>query len=98
MSTALIYSDEYLKHDTGNHPERRERYQATLHGLMADEDFWNDLLKIAPRDATRRSDAPWGSVSTRPSPSPRALRRQHNLTRLKMYRLSTWNFITALAL
>jgi len=52
MSTALIYSDEYLKHDTGNHPERRERYQATLNGLMADEDFWGDLVKIAPRDAT----------------------------------------------
>src|SRR5499433_3885134 len=52
MSTALIYSDEYLKHDTGNHPERRERYQATLHGLMTDEDFWNDLVKIDPRDAT----------------------------------------------
>ena len=52
MSTALIYSDEYLKHDTGNHPERRERYLATLDGLMADEDFWNDLIKIAPRAAT----------------------------------------------
>src|SRR5262245_18699993 len=52
MSTALIYSDEYLKHDTGNHPERRERYQATLTGLMADEDFWNGLVKLAPRDAT----------------------------------------------
>jgi acetoin utilization deacetylase AcuC-like enzyme len=52
MSTALIYSDEYLKHDTGNHPERRERYRATLDGLMADEDFWNDLVKIAPRAAT----------------------------------------------
>jgi acetoin utilization deacetylase AcuC-like enzyme len=52
MSTALIYSDEYLKHDTGNHPERRERYRATLGGLMADEDFWNELIKIAPRAAT----------------------------------------------
>src|SRR5262249_48206639 len=52
MSTALIYSDEYLKHDTGNHPERRERYQATLKGLMTDEDFWNGLVKIAPRSAT----------------------------------------------
>jgi acetoin utilization deacetylase AcuC-like enzyme len=52
MSTALIYSDEYLKHDTGNHPERRERYRATLDGLMADKDFWNDLVKIAPRAAT----------------------------------------------
>jgi acetoin utilization deacetylase AcuC-like enzyme len=52
MSTAIIYSDEYLKHDTGNHPERRERYHATLGGLMADEDLWNDLVKIAPRSAT----------------------------------------------
>jgi acetoin utilization deacetylase AcuC-like enzyme len=52
MSTAIIYSDEYLKHDTGNHPERRERYRATLEGLMADEDLWNDLVKIAPRAAT----------------------------------------------
>jgi acetoin utilization deacetylase AcuC-like enzyme len=52
MSTAIIYSDEYLKHDTGNHPERSERYRATLDGLMADGDFWNDLVKIAPRAAT----------------------------------------------
>jgi acetoin utilization deacetylase AcuC-like enzyme len=52
MSTALIYSDEYLKHDTGNHPERRERYRATLEGLMADEDLWNALVKIDPRAAT----------------------------------------------
>ncbi|MCI0525688.1 MAG: histone deacetylase [Acidobacteria bacterium] len=52
MSTALIYSDEYLKHDTGNHPERGERYRATLSGLMADEDLWSDLIKIEPRAAT----------------------------------------------
>jgi acetoin utilization deacetylase AcuC-like enzyme len=52
MSTAIIYSDEYLKHDTGNHPERSERYRATLDGLMVDGDFWNDLVKIAPRAAT----------------------------------------------
>jgi len=52
MSTALIYSEEYLKHDTGKHPERPERYRATLEGLMADEDFWNGLVKITPRAAT----------------------------------------------
>jgi acetoin utilization deacetylase AcuC-like enzyme len=52
MSTALIYSDEYLKHDTGRHPERRERYRATLDGLMADEDLWQALVKLAPRAAT----------------------------------------------
>jgi acetoin utilization deacetylase AcuC-like enzyme len=52
MSTAIICSDEYLKHDTGNHPERSERYRATLEGLMADEDLWTDLVKIAPRLST----------------------------------------------
>ncbi|HEU0174085.1 MAG TPA: histone deacetylase [Blastocatellia bacterium] len=52
MSIAIIYSDEYLKHDTGNHPERPQRYRATLDGLMADEDLWSDLVKIAPRPAT----------------------------------------------
>lgn len=52
MSTALIYSEEYLKHDTGNHPERRERCLATLNGLMADGNLWKDLVKIEPRVAT----------------------------------------------
>jgi acetoin utilization deacetylase AcuC-like enzyme len=52
MSTALIYSDEYLKHDTGRHPEGRERYRATLNGLMADQDLWDSLVKLDPRAAT----------------------------------------------
>jgi len=53
MSTAIIYSDDYfLKHDTGHHPERRERYRAVLNGLMADEDLWQSFVKLSPRAAT----------------------------------------------
>lgn len=52
MSTAIIYSDDYLKHDTGHHPERRERYRAVLNGLMADEDRWQSFVKLSPRAAT----------------------------------------------
>jgi acetoin utilization deacetylase AcuC-like enzyme len=52
MTTALVYSDDYLQHDTGEHPERRERYTATLSGLMSDRDLWASLLKLEPRPAT----------------------------------------------
>lgn len=52
MPTAIIYSDDYLKHDTGDHPERRERYRAVLNGLTADTDWWQSLIKLAPRQAT----------------------------------------------
>jgi acetoin utilization deacetylase AcuC-like enzyme len=52
MATALIYSDEYLKHDTGHHPERRERYQAVMAGLVGDPDLWQSLVKLAPVAAT----------------------------------------------
>ena len=52
MTTAIIYSDDYLEHDTGDHPERRERYAATLAGLMSDRDLWEGLVKLAPRVAT----------------------------------------------
>lgn len=52
MATAIIHSDEYLKHDTGDHPERRERYRAAMSGLMADGELWESLIKIAPVTAT----------------------------------------------
>jgi acetoin utilization deacetylase AcuC-like enzyme len=52
MPTALIYSDDFLKHDTGDHPERRERYLAAMSGLTADIDFWQGLVKASPRHAT----------------------------------------------
>jgi acetoin utilization deacetylase AcuC-like enzyme len=52
MATALIYTDDYLRHDTGDHPERQERYSAVLAGLQADLDLWSGLHKLAPREAT----------------------------------------------
>lgn len=52
MSTAIIYSDDYLKHDTGDHPECRERYRVVLNGLMTDEDRWQSFIKLEPRPAT----------------------------------------------
>src|SRR5580765_1239673 len=52
MPTALICSDEFLKHDTGNHPERRERYLAAMSGVSEDRDLWESLTKVAPRAAT----------------------------------------------
>ncbi|MDX2030884.1 MAG: histone deacetylase [Blastocatellia bacterium] len=52
MATGLIFSDEYLKHDTGDHPECRERYDAVMNGLMADGALWESLVKLAPREAT----------------------------------------------
>jgi acetoin utilization deacetylase AcuC-like enzyme len=52
MSTALIYSEDYLRHDTGDHPERQERYSAVLSGLQAATDLWSSLVKLAPREAT----------------------------------------------
>ncbi len=52
MSTAIVYSDDYLKHDTGAHPERRERYRATLNGIVSDGELWDSLIKLDPRPAT----------------------------------------------
>lgn len=52
MATAIIFSDNYLKHDTGQHPERRERYRATLDGLIADQELWQSFIKLEPRAAT----------------------------------------------
>jgi acetoin utilization deacetylase AcuC-like enzyme len=52
MATALIYSDEYLRHETGHHPERRERYEAALSRLTSDRELWESLVKLAPRPAT----------------------------------------------
>ncbi len=55
MPTAIIYSDEYLRHDTGHHPERRERYHAVLQGLTGDAEFWDSLRKLTPYSATDES-------------------------------------------
>jgi acetoin utilization deacetylase AcuC-like enzyme len=51
MAIAIVYSDGYLMHDTGNHPEKRERYRATLGGIVSDHHLWESLLKLEPRPA-----------------------------------------------
>lgn len=52
MNTALICTDDFLLHNTGAHPERRERYAAVMTGLQAERDLWDDLAKLNPRAAT----------------------------------------------
>ncbi|HEX4949661.1 MAG TPA: histone deacetylase [Blastocatellia bacterium] len=52
MTTAIICTEEYLRHNTGEHPERRERYAAIVNGLMTDQDWWEALPKLNPRAAT----------------------------------------------
>lgn len=52
MALGLVYSNDYLKHDPGEHPERRERYLAILSRLMDEQDLWADHVAIAPRPAT----------------------------------------------
>ena len=52
MTTALVYTDEYLRHETGRHPERKERYEVTLDALQSDANLWQELLKLSPRPAT----------------------------------------------
>lgn len=49
MNTALIYTEDFLRHNTGEHPERRERYHAVMNGLMEDRDLFGALAKLAPR-------------------------------------------------
>ena len=61
MATALIYSDDYLRHDTGDHPECQARYHAIMRGLQADQDWWNDLVKLAPREAAMADATPQGT-------------------------------------
>jgi len=52
MAIGLVCSSEYLQHDTGDHPERRERYLAILNGLGAARDLEESLIRIDPRPAT----------------------------------------------
>lgn len=53
MSTALVYSPEYLDHDPGyGHPESRERLVACINHLSAKK-WFETLPKIDPIPATR---------------------------------------------
>lgn len=52
MTTGIVSSNEYLKHDPGEHPECRERYLAIMKRLMAEQDLWPRLAMIDPQPAT----------------------------------------------
>jgi len=54
MSTAIVRSEEFLLHDTGEHPETYRRYTATLSGLISDHGLWERLVKVDPRSATNQ--------------------------------------------
>ncbi len=49
----LVYSDEYLKHDTGNHPENGKRLEAIL-SLLKEKNVLKDLTFINPRKAKEK--------------------------------------------
>lgn len=49
--TALIYSDEYKKHDTGNHPENQGRLNAIMSSLK-NERILDKVDIITPKPAT----------------------------------------------
>ncbi|MFH1227548.1 MAG: histone deacetylase [Planctomycetota bacterium] len=51
MKTHLVYSDIYLEHDTGEHPENAERLRRTVAYLKKTK-LWEKLSLLAPRPAT----------------------------------------------
>ncbi|MDI6888818.1 MAG: histone deacetylase [Methanocellales archaeon] len=61
--TGIIYHDDYLKHETGGHPERKERLIATM-GLLKKSKALEKLMCITPKRATTEQigwvhDAPY---------------------------------------
>jgi acetoin utilization deacetylase AcuC-like enzyme len=52
MTTAIICTEDYLRHNTGEHPERQARYTSVMNGLMTDQDWWDAVPKLTPRTAT----------------------------------------------
>jgi acetoin utilization deacetylase AcuC-like enzyme len=52
VSTALIYDDRFLLHQTGNHPETHLRLEAIHEALFADTDLWSSLEHVEPLRAT----------------------------------------------
>ena len=52
MPVHLIYDPEFLKHDTGVHPENPNRLNAILRTLQADEVLWPKLAMVHPKRAS----------------------------------------------
>src|SRR5882724_11993921 len=55
MTTALIYHPDYLKHNTGAHPEKAARLDGIMTALQTDSDLWDSLLHLTP-DAASEAD------------------------------------------
>lgn len=49
---ALVYSEEYKKHDTGNHPENKERLNAIVNSLK-NEGILDKIDCFSPQSATK---------------------------------------------
>ncbi len=49
----LVYSDEYLKHNTGNHPENGKRLEAIL-SLLKEKNVLKDLTFINPEKQKKK--------------------------------------------
>ncbi len=49
----LVYSDEYLKHDTGDHPENSKRLEAILNYLK-EKNLLKNLVSILPKKAKEK--------------------------------------------
>src|SRR5215471_16190493 len=52
MTTALVYHPDYLKHNTGSHPEKSARLDGIMTALQSDADLWDSLLHLTPDAAT----------------------------------------------
>jgi len=52
LMTALIYSDKYKQHNTGNHPENQERLNAIVNSLQ-NEGIWDKLDIKTPETASK---------------------------------------------
>ena len=49
--TGIVYSDVYLRHDTGGHPESAQRLRAIMAGLQ-EKGLLDRLVRIEPKKAT----------------------------------------------
>lgn len=50
LKTGLVYSEDYLRHETGLHPENPERLRRTIQTIRADP-IWDQLELLKPRKA-----------------------------------------------
>lgn len=48
LKSGIILSDDFMNHQTGNHPECPARYAAITRTLSEDADLWSSLLKFSP--------------------------------------------------